>query len=458
MIRKDIVFSDTAGNFRTGHNVRIAGGFAFGDGAIVPAERVIPKINRADRPVFDLPDTGGKKRKEYVWVGTNDGYLLRVDRESGAVKKTSIGGSLQQIAVDNGFVYVLNFDAGILSRVNKDTFAIVNQNVPSSGKNYGLGADKGYVWYSTADPNALYGTEFYTRKVSKTVWNGESVPANEVQYGFPIALFVDKNYVWTTNTLYLTSLTGVSGQAGASSTTSAVVFNHPDASTVDDFYNKQDLWVYYGGWGGTSEVRTIIDYDGATKTAYVSPPYIDAGGWFANPAFWVWYKVQKYDMGRIDKSNLTVTPVLVMEFLTDIAADANYVWACAPNGRKVLRISKTDYTVTPINMGDPLFYIPLTLAVDDTYVWAVDNKFGSPGVIRIKKTDLSFQKIDITTANFRSYGISLDNKYIWVTGEDDNRLVRIVKGSFEQKAFNLPSVTKCRGNMTEYVYKALLVS
>lgn len=457
MIRKDIVFSDTGGNFHVGHDVRIAGNFAFSDSATVPTERIVPKINRADRPVFDLPDAG-KKKKGYVWVGTNDGYLLRVDRESGVVKKISIGGNLRQVTVDNGFVYALNFDAGIISRVSKNSLAVVSVNVLTSGKNYGLGVDRQNVWYSTAEVSAAPGTEFYTYKVSKAAWNNSPPSLNEIQYGFPTALFVDKDYVWVTNTIYLTPLEGTQGQAGASSTPSAVVFNHPNASTQDDFYNGQDLWVYYGGFTGASEVRTIIDYDGATKTAYVSPSYDDVGGFFANPAFWVWYRVRKYEMGRINKSSLIVTPILVMEFLTDVTADADYVWACSPNGRKVLRINKTNFGITSINMGSPHFFEPLTVADDGAYLWVTDNKFGNQGVIRINKSDLSFQKINITETNFRSYGISLDNKYIWVTGENDNRLVRIRKSSFEQKTFNLPSVTKCRGNMTDFAYKALLAT
>ena len=456
MIRKDIVFSDTVGNFHIGHNVRIAGSFALSDNATTPVERVIPKINRADRPLFDPPTADGKK-KEYVWVGSNDGYLLRVDRESGAVKKISIGGKLQQVAVDSRFAYALDFDAGIISRVSKDSLAAASVNVPTSGKNYGLGVDKQDVWYSTGDPNATYGTEFYTYKVSKAAWNNSPPSPGEVKYGFPNVLFVDGDYVWVTNTTYLKPLEGTQGQAGATSTPSAVVFNHPDASNVNDFYNGQDLWVYYGGWTGVSEVRTIVDYDGMTKTAYVSPSYDDVGGFFANPAYWVWYRVRKYDMGRINKSSLAVTPIRVMEYLTDVAADANYVWACAPNARRALRISKADYSIVAIDMGDPYFYEPLSLASEAAYLWVVDNKYGNQGVIRINKSDLSFQKINITETNFRSYGISLDNKYIWVTEEDGNRLIRITKSSFEQKSFNLPSVTKCRGNMTEYAYKALLV-
>lgn len=458
MIRKDIVFSDADGNFRLGHNVRIAGGFGFSDSIAVPAERIVPKIGRADMPVFGMTSKGGKK-KEYVWVGTNDGYLLRVDRESGAVKEISIGGKLQQVAVDSRFVYVLDFDAGIISRVSKDSLAVVSVNVLSSGKNYGLGVDAQDVWYSTGDPSAPYGTEFYTYKVSKSAWNNDSPSFNAIGYGFPTVLFVEKDYVWVTNTIYLTTLEGTQGQTGAASTTSAVVFNHPGASNVDDFYNGQDLAVYYGGWGGTTEVRTIVDYDGGTKTAYVSPPYDDVGGFFADPAFWVWYRVNKYDMGRINKSDLNVAPVLVMAHLTDVAADADYVWACAPNARRVLRISKADYSVTTIDMGSPYLYVPLTLALgNNDFFWAADNKFGAPGVIRINKSDLSFQKIDIAEANFRSYGISLDSKYIWVTEEDGNRLVRITKSSFEQKTFDLPGVTKCRGNMTNYAYKALIAA
>lgn len=388
----------------------------------------------------------------YAWVGTNDGYLLRVDRESGSVKEISIGGKLQQVAVDSSFVYALDFDAGVISRVNKNSLAIASINVPTSGKNYGLGVDKQDVWYSTGDPNAPYGTEFYAYKVSKTAW---SSPDGEVMYGFPAALFVDKDCVWITNTTYLTPLEGTQGQAGAASTTSAVVFNHPGASNIDDFYNGQDLWVYYGGWTGVSEVRTIVDYDGTTKTAYVSPPFDDFGGFFANPAYWVWYMVRKYELGQINKSTLAVTPILVMEFLTDVIADADYVWACSPSAKRVLRISKADYSITIIDMGNPYLYRPLSLASEADYLWAVDNTFGNPGVIRINKSDLSFQRINITEATFRSYGISLDNKYVWVTGEDDNRLVRITKSSFEQTSFNLPSVTKCRGNMTDYVYRIL---
>ncbi|MGR3310667.1 MAG: hypothetical protein ACUZ77_07815 [Candidatus Brocadiales bacterium] len=455
MIREDIVFSDKDGNFRIGHNVRIAGGFGFSDSLVVPAERIVPKINRADMPVFGPPGKGGKK-KEYLWVGTNDGYLLRVGKESGAVKEIPIGGKLQQVAVDSRFAYVLDFDAGIISRVSKDSLVIVSVNVPSSGKNYGLGVDTQDVWYSTGDPSAPFGTEFYTYKVPSAVWTGSPLSFNEIKYGFPTVLFIEKDYVWATNTIYLKPLEGTQGQAGATSTTSAVVFNHPDASNVDDFYNGMDLWVFYGGWTGTSEVRTIVDYDGATKTAYVSPPYDDVFGFFADPAFWVWYRVRKYDVGRIDKSDLTVTPVLVMERLTDVAADADYVWACAINARRVLRISKADSSITVIDMGDPLFYEPLTLALDDDFVWVVDNKFANQGVIQIKKSDLTFQKIDITEANFRSYGISLDSKYIWVTGEDDSRLIRIEKSSFEQTTFTLPGVTKCRGNMTDYAYRALI--
>ncbi|MBI4008424.1 MAG: hypothetical protein HY354_07980 [Planctomycetes bacterium] len=55
MIREDIVFSGTIGNLRIGRNVRIAGNFGFSESSIVPVESVIPKINRADMPVFDLP-------------------------------------------------------------------------------------------------------------------------------------------------------------------------------------------------------------------------------------------------------------------------------------------------------------------------------------------------------------------------------------------------------------------
>jgi hypothetical protein len=455
MIRRDVIFSDRTGNFSVGHNVRIVGGFGLSDGMAVPAEKIVPEINRADMPVFRTPHRGGKE-KEFIWVGADDGNLLRVDRESGAVKEIPVGGRLQQVAVDNRFVYVLDFDAGTISRVNKDTLAVVSVNVQSSGKNYGIGMDRRDVWYSTGDPSATYGTEFYTYKVSKAAWNNSPPSFNEINYGFPTVLFVENDYVWVTNTIYLTPLAGVEGQAGGASTTSAVVFNHPGASTVDDFYNGMDLWVYYGGWTGASEARTIVDYDGATKTAYVSPPYDDVGGFFADPAYWVWYRVRKYDLGRIDKSNLTVTPILVMEYLTDIAADADYVWACAPNGRLVLRISKADYSLTTVDMNSPYLYEPLSLALDNDFVWVTDNKFNNQGVARIKKSDLSFQKIDIAEANFRSYGISLDSKYIWVTEEDGSRLVRITKSSFEQKTFNLPSVTKCRGNMTDYAYRALI--
>ncbi|MBI2560304.1 MAG: hypothetical protein HYW14_04140 [Planctomycetes bacterium] len=455
MIREDIVFSGTIGNLRIGRNVRIAGNFGFCDSAIVPVDRVIPKINRADMPVFDLPSAGGKG-KEYVWVGSDDGYLLRVDMESEAVRKISIGGKLQQVAVDGRFAYALDFDAGILSRVSKNSLTVTSINIPTSGKNCALGVDKQYVWYSTADHSAVYGTEFYTYRVSKAAWNNSLASFNEIKYGFPTALFVDKDYVWVTNTIYLKPLEGTQGQAGGTSTPSAIVFNHPEASNVNDFYNGQDLWVYYGGWTGASEKRTIVDYDGATKTVYVNPPYDDVGGFFANPAYWVWYRVRKYDMGRINKSNLTVTSILVMEYLTDVVADANYVWACVPGASRVLRISKADYSITTIDMNNPYGYEPLTLASDRTYLWVVDNKYGSPGVIRINKSNLSFQKINITETNFRSYGISLDSKYVWVTEEDGNRLVRITKSSFEQKSFSLPSVTKCRGNMTDYAYRALI--
>lgn len=96
------------------------------------------------------------------------------------------------------------------------------------------------------------------------------------------------------------TLQGIQGQAGASSTVSAIVFNHPAASDVDGFYNRQSLSIFYGGWTGAMESKFIVSYDGSTRTAYVDPPFNDAGGFFANPSYWVWYRVKRPFWGLYD--------------------------------------------------------------------------------------------------------------------------------------------------------------
>ena len=147
---------------------------------------------------------------------------------------------------------------------------------------------------------------------------------------------------------------------------------------------------------------------------------------------------------RVDTGDFSKTVINVGHRPSSIVVDKEYVWV---NTDGLTRIDKTNLS----KINGILEYTPEAIAVDDTYVWGVS---GRSNVLRIRKCDFQIENIcEIDGVA----SIAVDDKYVWVgsyvfDSEPLKILTKIKKSDLSFETIEVGYANSTIGIDDEYVY------
>ena len=138
--------------------VPMGGAFALGDGAVwlmndAGLLRIDPSTGAVEEPIGPGLATVCGSSKDLViafqsaWLACKEGHVVRIDISSGAATTIPTARGAHTFTVTDDAVWVTNYEAGSVSRIDRDTNEV--STIEGAGSGVGITSGGGYVWAAT---------------------------------------------------------------------------------------------------------------------------------------------------------------------------------------------------------------------------------------------------------------------------------------------------------------------
>lgn len=138
--------------------VPMGGAFALGEGAVwllngSGLHRIDPETGAVDKPIAVRGDPACGTMKdlavafESAWVACKEGHVVRIDLGTGDATNIPTAAGAHTFAVTKEAVWVTNYQAGSVSRMDPETNEVTT--IAGAGSGVGITTGDGYVWAAT---------------------------------------------------------------------------------------------------------------------------------------------------------------------------------------------------------------------------------------------------------------------------------------------------------------------
>jgi class 3 adenylate cyclase/outer membrane protein assembly factor BamB len=119
----------------------------------------------------------------FVWVGTSNGRLLRLDPKTGEPRWRSGLGHIDSLAVGHGALWTIDSLEGTLSRLDLGSMQVLEESPAISGGVDALAVGERYVWVLSRGVGSLTQVDADTTSVEQTIPLGEAPTAMAIGLG-----------------------------------------------------------------------------------------------------------------------------------------------------------------------------------------------------------------------------------------------------------------------------------
>lgn len=138
--------------------VPMGGAFALGEGAVwllnsSGLHRIDPETGAVDKPIAVRGDPACGTMKDLTvafdsaWVACKEGHVVRIDLGTGDATNIPTAAGAHTFAVTKEGVWVTNYQAGSVSRIDPETNEVTT--IAGAGSGVGITTGDGYVWAAT---------------------------------------------------------------------------------------------------------------------------------------------------------------------------------------------------------------------------------------------------------------------------------------------------------------------